>query len=155
LHFDETIDLLTGLTDFTLRDNKLLKIEDRTHYMMLINLPFTFKLFYGLIADNCALFGSRKKAYIVGGGLIQFICLQLLFWFMYENHKGDANPIAIVALVAAVNLCNGFMDIVVDMIKIDQARKEPIGGAETLSTLEMISSTLGGTLGSLLASHMY
>jgi len=44
-------------------------------WTVVMTLPWSFKLIYGLISDNVVLFGSRKKVFIVLGALLQFTCL--------------------------------------------------------------------------------
>ena len=41
-------------------------------------LPWSIKIFYGLISDNIPLFGSRRKSYLLIMALLQFLCMIVL-----------------------------------------------------------------------------
>ena len=88
-----------------------------------MNLPWSFKLIYGLIADNVVIFGSRKKVFLVTGGLMQFMALQLLWWVPFEG------PAPMAYLVMTVNLLLAFMDLVIDGVLVKEARKDLQKGA--------------------------
>jgi hypothetical protein len=59
-------------------------------------MPFSLKIIYGLIADNLVIFGSRKKAFFIIGGLSQFVALQLIFWINFKTHWPMVIAITIV-----------------------------------------------------------
>lgn len=83
--------------------------------MVVANFPWSLKLIYGLIADNCTILGSRKKGFMLIGALLEFIALQILFWVQFT-----ADYSLVVALLAMViNWSQAFMDLIVDTILID------------------------------------
>ena len=65
--------------------------------MVISNFPWSLKLLYGLIADNCTIGGSRKKGFMLVGATLEFIALQVLFWVQFT-----ADQALIVALLAMV-----------------------------------------------------
>ena len=50
-----------------------LEPADTQSYLAIMVLPWTPKLFYGIIADTFPICGSRKKSYIIIMGMIQAI----------------------------------------------------------------------------------
>jgi hypothetical protein len=115
--------------------------------MVIANFPWSLKLLYGLIADNITVGGSRKKGFMLIGAVAEIIALQLLFWCRFT-----ADYALVVALLAMViNWSQAFMDLIVDTILIDQARKNPASGSEDLRSLASFFQCAGMVTGSLLS----
>ena len=99
--------------------------------MVIANFPWSLKLLYGLMVDNCSIGRSRKKYFMLLGALLEFIALMILFWV-----KFSADYALIVAFLAmTINLTQAYMDLIVDTILIDQARKNAETGSEDLRSL--------------------
>lgn len=68
--------------------------------MVIANFPWSLKLIYGLVVDNCSLGRSRKKGFMLLGALLEFAALMVLFWVEFS-----ADYALIVALLAmTINL---------------------------------------------------
>ena len=48
-------------------------------YMALIQLPWAFKIVYGFISDNVALFGYKRKTYLILFSFGEFCAMVALF----------------------------------------------------------------------------
>ena len=82
-------------------------------------------MLYGILSDNLVLFGSRKKSYIILGGCIQLVTLQIIFWF--ETSIGF-----FAILMMLLNLSTAFMDVIVDSMMVIQSRHDIEKGSEKL-----------------------
>ena len=75
-------------------------------------LPWTPKLFYGIITDTFPIFGSRKRSYIILMGSIQ--CLVSLSLALIDFEHAEE-----VAVLGAIIFFTGaFMDVVVDGLMV-------------------------------------
>ena len=121
--------------------------------MVIVTLPWSLKLLYGLISDNVIIFGSRKRSFIILGSLIQLIALQLLFWSPFKG----AGPIAYLSMF--VNLSQAFMDLIVDSIMVVQQRRDLRNGSEVLrsyaSFFQMTGLLIGSSLGGWMNQHFH
>ena len=89
-------------------------------------LPWTPKLFYGIITDTFPICGSRKKSYIILMGMIQCAASLCIALIPFE----DAEPVA--ALGTVIFFTGAFMDVVVDGLMVQQQRLDPVNGSEEL-----------------------
>jgi len=78
----------------------------------MITLPWSFKLLYGLIADNFPIKGSRRKSYVILTGLLQFITLFLLAIGSLDNE------IHIAILLFINSFAIAFTDVVMDAFMV-------------------------------------
>jgi len=86
---------------------------DYTQFLVsMVILPWSFKIIYGLIADNFPIFGSRRKSYLIVNGLSQFITLLLLGLNITEDE------IIVTALLAVNGMNMAFIDVVVDALMV-------------------------------------
>ena len=91
-----------------------------------MTLPWTPKLFYGILADTFPICKSRKRSYIILMGLIQGICSIGIPFLPFRN------AIAICSMGTLISLSGAFMDVVVDGLMVCQARLDPENGSEEL-----------------------
>ena len=77
-----------------------------------IIFPWTIKILYGIISDNLVICGSRKRSYIIIGGMIQFTSLQIIFWFNIQSVTFAS------ILFMMVNFSSAFMDVIVDSMMV-------------------------------------
>ena len=82
-------------------------------------LPWSLKIFYGLISDNLPIFGSRRKSYLIIGALLQFVTMIVLGL----QHQ-ETETLACWMLFVS-NLSIAFCDVIVDSLMVTQARKYP------------------------------
>eukprot|EP00355_Strombidium_rassoulzadegani_P008804 CAMPEP_0168619938 /NCGR_PEP_ID=MMETSP0449_2-20121227/6866_1 /TAXON_ID=1082188 /ORGANISM="Strombidium rassoulzadegani, Strain ras09" /LENGTH=442 /DNA_ID=CAMNT_0008660901 /DNA_START=174 /DNA_END=1502 /DNA_ORIENTATION=+ len=111
-------------------------------WQVLMSVPWSLKIFYGLVSDNLVLFGSRKRCFFVIGGLVQFFSLQLLFW-------GSFDSVFWIAILATfgINMTSAFMDLVLDSVIISEQRKDLTNGSENLRTFQMFFQFTGAIIG--------
>ena len=75
-------------------------------------LPWTPKLFYGIITDSFPICGSRKKSYIIIMSLLQCICALAIATIDF----GSANIIASLGFV--ITFSGALLDVVVDGVMV-------------------------------------
>lgn len=90
-----------------------LEPADTQFLMSVMTLPWTPKLFYGILADTFPICKSRKRSYIIIMGLMQGIC-SMGIPFILEAH----NSFTIVALGTMISFSGAFMDVVVDGLMV-------------------------------------
>ena len=86
--------------------------SDMAKYNSLIGLPWSFKVFYGLITDNVPIFGLKRKPYLIFFGFLQGVFM--ISAFLYEGD--DAMLIALLLTGASFSIA--FDNVVVDAILI-------------------------------------
>ena len=86
----------------------------------MINLPWSFKILYGLISDNVPIFGLKRKPYLLFWSASQFTLLTILF-FIAER----ANALTTCIILALASLAQAFSNVVIDAVLIVQSRKDP------------------------------
>jgi len=78
----------------------------------MVILPWSFKIIYGLIADNIPIFGSRRKCYLIINGLSQFLTLFILGLNLTQDE------IVVTSLLAINGMNMAFIDVVVDALMV-------------------------------------
>ncbi|CDW91088.1 UNKNOWN [Stylonychia lemnae] len=122
-----------------------LKLEaDYTQFLVsMVILPWSFKIIYGLIADNFPIYGSRRKSYIIINGFSQFLTLLILAFQI------TTDEVIVTALLALNSINMAFIDVVVDALVVQQSRKDFDEGSEDLQGLNWIFMGIGGIIGSV------
>jgi MFS family permease len=106
-------------------------------------IPWSFKIFYGLISDNVPLFGSRRRSYLILLSILQVIATLSLAFYFGNNEKWAA------FLLCCINLSVAAMDVIVDSIMVIQSRQYPEDGSEQLQAFSWNCLAFGGIVGSL------
>ena len=75
-------------------------------------LPWSIKIFYGLISDNLPICGSRRKSYLLIMALFQFLSMLVLGFY-----EGDDENVSAWMLFFA-NLSVAFSDVIVDSLMV-------------------------------------
>ena len=75
-------------------------------------MPWTFKILYGLIADNFPIFDSKRKSYVILNGFMMSIVLMVL------SLNYTQNELVITALLFIQSLNSAFTDVVVDALMV-------------------------------------
>jgi len=109
-------------------------------------LPWSLKIFYGLISDNVPIAGSRRKSYLLIGALLQFVTMMVLGIQHCETHD------LATWMLFISNLSIAFSDVIVDSLMVIQARKFPEDGAEDLNAFSWTCMSVGGFFGSIAAA---
>jgi len=88
---------------------------DDIQYLLSISfLPFSFKIFYGLILDTCTIGQSRYKLFIFIFALLQILATQFLFWIeIPEKYK-----IWNIVMLFIINSCNAINDLAISIMII-------------------------------------
>lgn len=116
-------------------------------YNTLVMSPWGFKLFYGLIADNLPIFGSRRRAYVMLNGGIQ----SLAFIFLVANYSaGSIYLTCFILFITSVN--SAFLDVVVDAMMVSQSKSDSESGSEDLQGLSWALLSIGGIIGSIVSA---
>ena len=79
-------------------------------------MPWSFKILYGLISDNCPLFGSKRRSYLILLSALQVVATLLLATYSGTNEKWAS------FLLMCMNLSVAAMDVIVDSIMVIQSR---------------------------------
>eukprot|EP00347_Sterkiella_histriomuscorum_P014137 403362023 len=117
---------------------------DYTQFLVsLISLPWSFKLIYGLIADNFPILGSRRKSYVIVNGFLQFATLFILGMDLTQNEV----TITVMLIMNSMNMA--FIDVVVDALMVQQSRRDIDQGSEDLQGLNWLFLAVGGISGSV------
>ena len=117
-------------------------------YSSIMTLPWSFKIIFGLITDNCPIFGLKRKPYLVFWGFVQFI----IMWSIYYFDHDSALEVALLLMVAS--LAMAFSNVVIDALLIIQARKDPELGSQDLISLAWLVQGLAGVVGCVIAAIM-
>ena len=80
--------------------------------MSYISLPWTPKLFYGIITDTFPICKSRKRSYLIIMGLMQTLFALLIALFP------DRSPYLVCIGGTMIYLAQAFMDVVVDGLMV-------------------------------------
>ena len=75
-------------------------------------IPWSIKLVYGLLSDNVAMFGSKRRSYVVLMGLLQFISLLAVFLFELKDER------IITFMVFLASLSGAYLDVLVDALMV-------------------------------------
>ena len=117
--------------------------------LALILLPWGFKLLYGLCTDLLPLCGSRKKNYIIAGGLLQ--CLVGVV--MGTKVAEDSLPLFMVG-GGVLMLAFSLMDVTLDGLMVIQSRKDPKNGSEDLQAYGWVLAGAAGVIGYIVGGKM-
>lgn len=105
------------------------------------------KIVYGLISDNIAIAGSKRKSYLLLAACAQFLSMTLLV------HNTDNNVTLATICLFMSSMAIAFSDVIVDALMVIQARRHP-DGAEDLQTMSWCSLSIGGLSGSIVAAFL-
>lgn len=114
----------------------------------IINLPWSLKVFYGLIADNVPICGSKRRVYIAINGFLQFVFLLALV----PDLINEKHIITFFLTLYAVNVA--FNDAIIDALMVMQARRDPIHGSQDLNSYSWVWLAFGGITGSISAGFL-
>ena len=103
---------------------------------------------YGIVTDNLVIFGSRKRVYLIIGGLVQFITLQAVFWSKFQSVS------LFSIMIFLMNISSASMDVIADSIMVIQSRHDKLKGSEKLQSFCWIVRGFGGITGALIAAYM-
>ena len=80
--------------------------------MSYVLLPWTPKIFYGIIIDTFPICGSRKRSYLIILGFLQFAAALMIAFFQ------DSSATLVCAGGVLIYLAQAFMDVVVDGLMV-------------------------------------
>jgi MFS family permease len=121
-----------------------------TQYITYTNLPWSFKLFYGITTDCLPICGSTKRSYIFVMGMLQCLtCLAIVYGGF--DQPGDAVYVMLFATINSIG--GGFMDVVIDGLMVVNSRLDPVAGSEDLQSWSWTFYGVGGIVGCILAGY--
>lgn len=126
----------------------MLEPDEMAFYISIIHLPWTIKIFYGIMSDNVPIFGYFRKSYLILMGLLQFVTLLSIY-------KGELynEPLRFTILLTVANFSEAVVNVVTDAILCIEARKDKENGSKNLFSVVWVSSALGGIAGGLLGGY--
>ena len=80
--------------------------------MAFIGIPWSLKLFYGIISDNLPVFGSRRRSYLLIFATIQFLSMVGLSILS----TGSENSAAFMLFLTSLSVA--FSDVIVDSLMV-------------------------------------
>ena len=89
-------------------------------YITIISIPGLFRIFYGAIVDSKIV--KYRKYYLLFFGLLAFFTLMLVFTEICNNQFSTTISLFVMNIAAT------FLDVVIDSLIIEQARKDPSRG---------------------------
>ena len=117
-------------------------------FSLLIGLPWSFKLLFGLASDFVPLFGSRRKSYLVLSTLLAAVSL-----FVVAAVPFELNRLAGISwLIFAASLGIAFTDVVVDALAVAAGQKHGLTGRfqaiqwGAIYTAAIMTGSIGGWL---------
>jgi MFS-type transporter involved in bile tolerance (Atg22 family) len=85
---------------------------DAAIYNSIIAIPFSIKVFFGIISDNIKIFGLRRKPYLIFFAFVQAIVMFCLFYFDSDS------VLVVVLLLTLASLTNAFSNVVIEAILV-------------------------------------
>lgn len=79
----------------------------------IISIPWSIKLFYGLISDNFPVFGSKRRSYLIINAILSICCIAPLIPESLDLHK-----YAIVSLLTVYAISVAFNDVIMDAMMV-------------------------------------
>ena len=86
--------------------------DNMSQYNMLINLPWSLQIFYGLISDNISIIGLKRKPYLIFFAFIQAVTMLSLY--LYNNESA----IVVTMLLFLWTLAQAFAGVVINVLLI-------------------------------------
>jgi folate/biopterin transporter len=133
---------------FLLKDELHLGPAELSALSGLFILPWTIKPLYGFLSDGFALWGYRRKSYLIVAGLLGTLSYGVLSWEGLWN--GLSPQVAISGTIGALlvsSACIAFSDVVADGIVVTRTRQSvDASTAGSLQSLCWGASALGGLL---------
>lgn len=96
--------------------------DNMSVYNMIINLPWSLQIFYGLISDNVPILGLKRKPYLIFWAFVQGVTM---IWLYYV----DESAVVAVLLLFLWSVAQAFANVVINAILIIQSRKDPYLGS--------------------------
>jgi len=81
-------------------------------YNGIIGLPWSLKVFYGLISDNVKLCGRKRKPYLIFFAFVQTIVMFVLFAYDHDN------ALSVTMLLFTASFAMAFSNVVIDAILV-------------------------------------
>jgi len=121
---------------------------DMSVYNSLITLPWSLKIFYGLITDNVPLCGLKRKPYLIFFAFLQFVMMFALFSYDMES------SIVVTALLFTASFSMAFSNVTIDAVLVVQSRKDPYLGSQDLFSIAWLFNGIAGVIGCVIAAYV-
>ncbi|RLN66763.1 hypothetical protein BBJ29_000028 [Phytophthora kernoviae] len=89
---------------------------------VLVRIPWTFRMFFGILSDCCPIFGYRRRPYMVFGWIFASICLLLMTIFPTDAPETGTK---FILLMIFANLGMAMSIAASDGMVIELAQREP------------------------------
>lgn len=118
------------------------------YYVSIGHIPWTIKIFYGIMSDNIPIFGYYRKSYLVLMGILQFVSLFTIYYGgVYTK------PLSFTILLTLANLSEAVVNVVTDALLCIESRKDKENGSKNLFSVAWIARALGGIAGGLIGGY--
>ena len=75
-------------------------------------IPWSCKIIFGILSDNVAINGSKRKSYLIIMSALQVICMTVMTFFTYKS-------VALAAVCTFLtNLSIAFSDVIIDSLMV-------------------------------------
>lgn len=81
------------------------------------------KFFYGVVADQVPIMGSRKKSWLIIMGLIQFTSMTATATIDFTN------PNFCALVLSLMSFSGAFIDVIMEAMMVIEAKKYPATGS--------------------------
>ena len=122
--------------------------DQMAYQISLIHLPWSLKIFYGIMSDNVPIFGYYRKPYLIMMGLMQFLSL-----FIIYHDKEYKSPLKFTILLTVANFSESVVNVVTDALICIEARKDKVDGPKNLFSVAWVATGVGGIAGGLLGGY--
>jgi len=117
-------------------------------YNSIINLPWSLKIFFGLVTDNIRICGLKRKPYLIFFGLVQTVVMFVLFQCEITS------ALSVTMLLFTASFSMAFSAVVIDAILVVQARRDPLLGSQDLFSVAFFFQGVAGVIGCIIAAFM-
>ena len=109
----------------------------------ILMIPWSIKIFYGLLSDNFPINGYKRKSYLVFNGFLGFAMMMLLFPKLFTSIT-TATVFLFFTMVSAAST-----DVLADCLMVVECRKDEARGSEDFQTLGFGTYSLFGIFGAI------
>ena len=140
--------MLLDLTLMNIFKDKLnLQPAEVQLYMGIISIPWSFRVLYGFLSDNIYIFSSRRRNHILINSFLNITAMSLVM-----KYGMDQGKYYITGWLFLSQMNMAYCDTVTDALSVQATKHNIRGGNENLQGLQLISKSIGGISGCILAA---
>jgi uncharacterized protein with PQ loop repeat len=97
-NFNKGFKTFNDLQVMNIFKSKHIQPAEMSFLTAIINFPWCLKLFYGIIADNVYIFGSRRRNYIIINSILAFLMLLAMTSDITNNKYAMTAVLAVLSI---------------------------------------------------------